>query len=65
MIDINSPQAVIELILQVIGVLSVIATVTPTPVDNVVLVALRKVLNLLAMNWAQSENKKKPGDKNG
>ena len=58
-----SPAELIEIALQVVGVLSVIATITPNPTDNLVLVALRKLLNIGAMNMAQSENKKKPGEK--
>ena len=49
----------------VIGILSIIATITPTPVDDGVLAVLRKVLNLGAMNFGQSENLKKPGRRSG
>ena len=48
-------------LVDIIGILSIIATVTPTPVDDGVLAVLRKMLNLGAMNVAQSENVKKPG----
>ncbi len=51
-----------EQILAVIGALSMIATFTPTPVDDGILAALRKVLNLLAFNWGEAENARKPGD---
>lgn len=50
-------------IIDVIGILSVIAAFTPTPKDDLILVALRKILNLGAMNFGQSENKVKPGEK--
>ena len=44
----------------VIGLLSAIATITPTPKDDVILIALRKILNLGAMNIGKSENADKP-----
>ena len=50
-------------LVDIIGILSIIATVTPTPVDDGVLAVLRKMLNLGAMNFAQSENVKKPGSR--
>ena len=48
--------------LKVIGVLSVIAAITPTPVDNAILAFLRKVIDLGAFNFlnAKNEEKKKP-----
>lgn len=53
---------ILEKATQVVGVLSIIATVTPTPKDDVILVVLRKLLNFGAMNFGQSENKVKPGE---
>ena len=50
-------------IADVVGLLSVIAVVTPTPKDDMILIALRKLLNLGAMNFGQSENKFKPGER--
>ena len=52
----------VEVALQVVGVGSVIAAVTPTPIDNVVFVALKKLINLIGFNFAKAENKEKPGD---
>ena len=52
-----------EVALQVIGVLSVVAAITPTPIDNAILVGLKKLINLGAFNWLEAENKKKPGVK--
>ena len=52
----------LEQIAAVVGVLSIIAAFTPTPVDDGILAALRKILNLGAMNIGQAENKYKPGD---
>lgn len=60
--DISNAQEYIGHALTIIGVLSVVATFTPTPIDNMVLVGLRKALNLLAMNWGQAENLVIPGD---
>jgi hypothetical protein len=51
-----------EIALQVIGVLSVVAAITPTPIDNAILVALKKLINAGAFNWLEAENKRKPGD---
>ena len=48
---------------QFIGVMSMIATITPTPKDDNAIAKVRQVLNLLAMNFGQSENKNKPGQK--
>lgn len=48
---------------QIIGVLSVIAAVTPTPIDNAVLIALKKLINLGAFNVLGAENTQIPGDR--
>lgn len=47
----------------IIGILSIIATITPTPVDDGILAVLRKLLNAGAMNFGESENVKKPGSR--
>ena len=47
----------VEIGLQIVGVASLIATVTPTPKDNVVLGGIKTVLNVLAGNWGKAENK--------
>jgi len=46
----------------IIGILSIVAAITPTPVDNALLIALKKIVNAGAFNWAEAENKKKPGE---
>lgn len=46
----------VENALKVIGVLSMIATITPTPVDNIVLATLTKVINLGGMNFGKAKN---------
>ena len=46
----------VQIALQVIGVASVVAAVTPTPVDNAVLVVLRNVLDIFAANWLNAKN---------
>ena len=50
-------------ITDVIGVLAAIAALTPTPVDNIVLVALRKAIDFGAFNFLGAENKKKAGER--
>ena len=47
----------------IIGILSVVAAVTPTPVDNAILIAIKQGLNLGGFNFLNAENKKKPGQK--
>lgn len=50
----------IGVVLTVVGAAQAIAVVTPTPKDDVILVALRKILNLVAGNVGHSENAEKP-----
>lgn len=45
-------------IADVVGVLAVIATITPTPVDNVVLGVLKKALDIGAFNFGKAKNAK-------
>lgn len=52
----------LEQIAAVVGALSMIAAFTPTPVDDGILAALRKILNFAAFNWGEAENVRKPGD---
>ena len=52
-----------EMALSIIGLLSVVAAITPNPIDNVVLIALKKALDFGAFNWLSAENKRKPGEK--
>ena len=46
-----------------IGILSIIAALTPTPIDNAILIALKKAINLGGANWLNAENKHKPGER--
>ena len=57
------PQEAVEMVAAVIGLLSVIAAITPTPVDNAILIALKKLIDVAAFNFLSAENKRKPGDK--
>jgi len=43
-----------------IGLLSIIAALTPTPVDNAVLGLIKAVINVGAGNWGGARNEKKP-----
>ncbi len=52
-------QQVVEIVTQVIGVASIIAAFTPTPIDNAVLVAIRKIIDLGAFNFLNAKNEKK------
>lgn len=45
----------------VVSFCSLVAAVTPTPVDNVVLGVLRKVVDFCALNWGHAKNKE-PGN---
>lgn len=42
--------------LKVIGVLSIIAAVTPTPIDNAVVLFLRKLVDFGAFNFWSAKN---------
>ena len=48
--------------LEIIGAASVVARLTPTPIDNLVLVALKTAINFIAMNSGPAENLEVPGD---
>lgn len=48
-------QEKIELALQIVGTLSLIATATPTPKDDGILFVLRQLLNLCAGNFGQAK----------
>jgi len=50
-------QAITEIVLQVIGLFSIIAAVTPTPVDNTILMVLKKIIDLGALNIGQAKKK--------
>ncbi len=56
--NIESIQQIAEIAAQVIGVAAVVATITPTPVDDGILMTLKKVLSILAMNIGQAKNAK-------
>jgi len=62
-VNIDDVQKVTEIALQVIGILSVVAAATPNPVDNAVLIVLRKLIDLGALNFWHAENLHKPGVK--
>jgi hypothetical protein len=47
----------IELALAIVGVASIIATMTPTDIDNKVVSMASKFLHLLAMNFGKAKNK--------
>lgn len=42
--------------LSLVGFLSMLAALTPTPTDNAVLAILRKLLDFAAMNWGHARN---------
>jgi len=44
----------------IIGILSIIAAITPTPVDNALLGMLKAAINVGAGNWGGAKNEKKP-----
>ncbi len=50
----------IEKALQIIGIASAIAAITPTPTDNVILGVIRQILNVMAANVGQAKPEKKP-----
>jgi len=43
-----------------IGLLSIIAALTPTPIDNAVLGIVKAAINLGGGNWGGARNEKKP-----
>lgn len=47
----------IELALAVVGLASIVATMTPTNVDNKAVDIVSKFVHLLAMNFGKAENK--------
>jgi hypothetical protein len=61
--DAEQIKNVTEIVLQVVGVCSVIAAATPNPVDNAVLIIVRQIIDFGALNWWNAENLKKPGKK--
>jgi len=48
---------ILEVATSVVGILSVVASITPNPVDNAVLLGLNKVLNIGAFNIGKARNK--------
>jgi len=48
----------LEIAGSVIATAAVIATFTPSPVDNGVLVILKKILDVFAMNFGKAKNAK-------
>ena len=51
----NAPHY-IQIGLTVVGAASAIATLTPTPQDDVILLVLHKALNFLACNFGNAKN---------
>jgi hypothetical protein len=49
---------ILEIAAQVVGILAIVASFTPTPIDNVVLVALKKALDFGAFNVGKAKNAK-------
>ena len=43
---------------QVVAIAAIIAPFTPTPADDGILMAAKKILDLLACNWGFARNKK-------
>ena len=60
MIDfvINNLDAIIATVTAVIAAASAIASLTPTPVDDGIVRKLRKVVDVLALNFGNAKNKK-------
>lgn len=48
---------------QIVGVFAIIARFTPTPIDNIVAIAAKNLINLIAMNSGPAENVEIPGDR--
>jgi hypothetical protein len=48
---------ILEIVTSVVGVLSVVASLTPNPVDNAILLGLNKALNIGAFNIGKAKNK--------
>jgi hypothetical protein len=48
---------ILEVATSVVGILSVVASITPNPVDNAALIALNKALNIGAFNVGKAKNK--------
>jgi hypothetical protein len=51
------PDQILEIVVHVIAICSVIAAITPTPVDNAILLAVRKVIDAGALNVLFAKNK--------
>jgi hypothetical protein len=49
----------IELALAIVGVASILATLTPTNIDNKVVSMVSKFVHLIAMNFGSAANKEK------
>lgn len=45
-----------EVLPQIIAIAALVTAITPSPVDNAVLLAVRKVLDILALNWGHAKN---------
>ena len=54
--DISQIGNYVRLAIEVVGFFSVVATVTPTPVDDGVALVAKRVLDVLAMNIGKAKN---------
>lgn len=61
--QVQDVQSYTEIALQVVGMFSVVAAVTPTPVDNAALLTLRKFIELGALNVLFAKRIKHDADK--
>jgi len=53
------PDQILEIVVHVIAICSIVAAVTPTPVDNAILLAIRKVIDAGALNVLFAKKKDK------
>lgn len=60
MIDyvVNNFDTIIAIATAIIAAASAIASLTPTPVDDGILLKIRKVVDVLALNFGNAKNKK-------
>lgn len=51
----------LQVALTVVGTAAAVASITPTPKDDLILGILHKILNVLAFNFGKSKNEKPDG----
>jgi hypothetical protein len=49
--------AIVNILLQAIGLAALVATVTPTDADDRIIAAIQRAVHTLAGNWGKSANK--------